>query len=216
MEKLIVEIFSGSKTVSGVFEKNGWKSITLDNDPSCNPSICCDFLDFDIDSIPRSVAFFWISVPCTVFSRESSRLHFNKTVLAYRQYKYEPVSELALQSVAILQKVQELLQEFPKVPFVIENPVGSIHHFPELKNIGHYRYFVNYFNFGFPYSKETYLFSNVWLPFPTKKYRVQAPGLITVNNRKQRSKVPGLLAETIFLYLFTHENQMGSVRNSMA
>ena len=125
MKKLIVEIFSGSKTVSGVFEKKGWKSITLDNDPSCNPSICCDFLDFDIDSIPRSVAFFWISVPCTVFSRESSRLHFDKSLIAYRQYKYEPVSELAMQSVAILEKVAGLLQNFPKFLLLLRTPLAQ-------------------------------------------------------------------------------------------
>jgi len=70
-----------------------------------------------------------------------------------------------------------------------------------MKKLGHYRYAVNYADFGFPYSKETYLFSNLFLPFSTKKVHSNSPGLLSINSKYQRSKVPPALIQSILLFL---------------
>ena len=211
---LIIELFSGSKTVSGVFEKKGWHSFTVDNDPGLKAQLCCDLLNLHPGQLPHSASFIWASVPCTEFSRASQSVNWQKITKKYRIYEYFPLTESSRNAVDLLQKSVDIIKLYPGIPFIIENPVGRIQHMQPLKNLGHYRYFVNYFDFGFSYSKETYLFSNIWLPFSTKKYKVAAPGLRTIRNVQQRSKVPPLLIEEIFAYLQYGSNKIRSFRKS--
>lgn len=204
--KIIGEFFSGSKTVAGVFEENGWQSITVDIEPSYKPSLCIDILDLKKNDLPGTLDFLWFSPVCTCFSRAAPQKHWRKETLKYRRYRYVPITAESFLSIAFVEKCIEIINWFPGVPFIIENPVGRIHHTAALQSLGHYRYFVNYFDFGFPYSKETYLFSNIWLPFSLKKYKVDAPGLRSVRSVYQRSKIPRLLISKIFKYLFYYEN----------
>lgn len=195
------EFFSGSKIVSSVFEKHGFQSISIDNNPNLNPSICCDISDLFPSMLPGKPDFIWASPDCTTFSRAGLQENWKKETIKYRQYNYTPNSLAAEQSLKMLRDTVKLILYYQPVPFVIENPVGRIHHFSALKGLGHYRYFVNYATFGHPFSKETYLFSNMQLPFPTKKYKVQAPGMRSVRNVAKRAQVPGTLIETIINYL---------------
>ncbi len=197
----MLELFSGSKTVSGVFENRGWFAISVDNNPKLNPSICCDILDITRDMLPEIVSFIWGSPVCETFSRAALSSHFRKEILKYRQYRYTPITEKGHNSLLMLNKTIEIINWFPAARFVIENPVGLIQHFSSMKNLGHFRYFVNYFDFGFEYSKETYMFCNMFLPLSTKKYKVVAPGLRTVNSKFERSKVPALLAHYVCTYV---------------
>jgi hypothetical protein len=206
--KIMCEFFSGSKNVSNVFKSKAWSVVTLDINQKLNPSICIDILKLEREHLPRSVAFLWFSPVCETFSRAASQSNWKKETLKYRVYDYVPLTEKAKRSIDFLKKVKEIISWFPDVPFIIENPIGRIHHMPDMKTLGHYRYFVNYFNYGFPYSKETYLFSNCWLPFSTKKEKVTAPGLRTINSVYHRSEVPAALIETIFNYLFCYENSI--------
>lgn len=197
----VLELYSGKKIVSSVAESRGYRSISIDNNPKLNPSICCDILDFNPGVLPGKPFFIWASPVCTHLSRAADPNHWVKKTKKYRQYSYSANSAAALNSLQMVQKTVDIIDYFFPVPFVIENPVGRIHHLPALQGLGHYRYFVNYASFGFSYSKETYLFSNLQLPFSTKKYKVNAPGLITVRNVAKRSEVPRQLIETIFNYL---------------
>lgn len=199
---IIIEFFSGTKTVSGVFENYGWDSVTVDNNQVLSPSICCDILDLDLSVLPSNPSFLWFSPVCQAFSRAASQSHWQKETISYRNYNHRPVTELAFRSLLMLAKCVQIINHYPGVPFVVENPVGRLHHTATMRQLGHYRYFVNYADFGAGYSKETYLFTNVWLPFNTKKYKVSAPGLRSVHSRIERSRVPALLAEMIYLYLF--------------
>lgn len=210
-EKVVLELFSGSKAVSGVFEKKGWRSVNVDNNAALSPSICCDILDLQRGQLPERVGFIWASPVCTNFSRAAKQSNWKKTTIAYRRYSYEPLTATAQLSLDMLAKTMEILSWFPGVSFVIENPIGRITHTAAMQRLGHYRYFVNYHDFGFSYSKETYLFSNLWLPFRTKKYKVSAPGLRSVRSTFERSKVPPKLVETILNY---GEDQIRSRSNS--
>ena len=202
---IILELFSGAKTVSGVFEKNGWNAWSVDNNPKLNPSICCNILNIIPGMLPYQIHFIWASPPCTTFSRAANPKHWEKKTLKYRRYVYLPKTPEAYNSLLLLQKTIEIISWFPDVFFVIENPVGRIQHMNPLQKLGHFRYFVNYFDFGKPYSKETYLFSNVWLPFSLKKYKTIASGMSTIRNVQARASVPALLIENIYNYIFYHK-----------
>jgi len=200
--KISIEIFSGLGNVSNVFTTAGWDAWTVDNNPKFNPKLCVDVLHLSRSMLPALCNFIWISVPCTTFSRAANPNHFKKITNKYRNYSYIPLTPAACESISLLRKSIEIINWFPGVPFVIENPVGRIQHMPSMRLLGHYRYFVNYFDFGTKYSKETYLFSNMWLPFETKKYKVFAPGMSTVRSVEKRAEVPAKLATTIFNYLY--------------
>ena len=201
MQRHIIEFFSGSKTVSNFFISKGWQATTVDINPKLNPSICCDILDLPFDLLPAKPDFLWFSPDCSKFSRMASPHNWKKTTLKYRIFHYEPLTPGARNSVTYLNKSIQIIQHFNKCPIIIENPIGRIHHFSAIKNLGHYRYAINYADFGFPYSKETYLFTNIMLPFSTKKVHSKKPGLQSVKNKSQRPQVPLQLIQTIFNYL---------------
>ena len=197
----MIELFSGTKTVSKTFESHGWEAISIDNNPKLKPTICCDILKLDIALLPEKVDFVWASPDCSKFSRSANSKHWHKCISKYRVYDYIPATKEAFTALLLLKKTIHIINLYPDALFIIENPIGRIRHMMDIKNLGHYRYAVNYADFGFPYSKETYLFSNMMLPFSTKKVFSLAPGLQTVNSRLQRSKVPGKLVEEVFKYL---------------
>jgi len=198
----MIELFSGSKTVSRVFQKNNWKTFTVDNNATLSPDLVADIEFIQFSQLPVKVNFGWYSPPCQTFSRAASQHHWLKQPNKYRQYTYFPLTNEAHKSVFLLQKTIDIINHFPESIFVIENPIGRLQHMEAMKKLGHYRFAVNYADFGFEYSKETYLFSNVWLPFSTKKVSSLKPGLRSVNSRFQRSIVPPELVTTIYNYLF--------------
>jgi site-specific DNA-cytosine methylase len=200
-QKYCLELFSGQKTVSSVAELRGFVPISVDINPKLNPSICCDILNLKKNTLPGYVSFIWASPECTYFSRAAAQSNWHKKTIKYRIYDYTPLTLNAANSIALVNQTINIINWYSGVLFVIENPVGRIHHSAAIKHLGHYRYFVNYASFGHPFSKETYLFSNMQLPFPTKKYKVNSPGLRSVRNVQTRSSIPLQLIETIFNYL---------------
>ena len=197
MQKTAIELFSGTGTVSKVLEKNAWNVISIDNNPKFHPSICCDILKITPEMLPGMVQFIWASPVCTHFSRAASVHHWNKETKKYRKYNYFPLTKEAHNSVALLNKTIQIIQWYPTAWFVIENPVGRIPHFSALRNLAHYRYQVNYADWNWPHSKETYLFTNFLLPFGTKRRYTTKPGLRSVRNVIKRSQVPPELIQFI-------------------
>lgn len=200
-EKLLFEFYSGSGNISAAFRSKGWDTLTIDNNAALCPDVCCDILDINIHDFCMYPGALWFSNPCDVLSRAAKQSHFVKNTFAYRQYKYLPVTDEAIISVELIKKTISIIDHFKNVPFVIENPIGRMQHFLRDFNLGHYRYFVNYADFGYKYSKETYLFTNILLPLSTKKYKVSAPGLRTIRSKYERSKVPYSLGLFIESYI---------------
>lgn len=199
--KLAVEIFSGSKTVTHILRINGFKCFSLDSDKKLNADFCCDFINYPAFFDSLNLNFIWISPPCTILSRAANQRHWQKITKKYRIYEYIPVTPEANQALRLVDKSIEFIKKHPESKFVIENPIGRIHHTAALKSLAHYRYAVNYADFGFPYSKETYLFTNFLLPFSSKKVHSNLPGMLSIRSPFKRSKVPAQLIETIIKYL---------------
>lgn len=200
MQKLMFEFFSGSKTIAGVFQKNNWSTFTVDINPKFSPRLCCDISEVTPSLLPNNPNFMWFSPDCSKFSHAANQKHWLKITDKYRQYTYYPQTPEAIKALKMLESSLNVISWFPDSSFIIENPIGRIHHMKPFKKLGHYRYSVNYADFGFPYSKETYLFTNLWLPFSTKKVSSSKPGLRSINNRFQRSIVPPELIQTIINY----------------
>lgn len=154
-----------------------------------------DITELTANHLPGSVAFFWASPDCSKFSRAAAQKHWNKSLISYRIYDYQPATAQAQKSIDLLTRTVNLITELKPEVWFIENPVGRIPHMAALKNIGHYRYCVNYQDWGFPYGKETYLFTNQLLPLPTKVQKRSGIGVRSVHNAFNRSLVPAALLQ---------------------
>jgi site-specific DNA-cytosine methylase len=199
--KKSLELFSGSKTVSSVLQSFGFDAWSVDKNPKLSPRISCDILNFDYSLFPGQFDFIWASPDCRYFSRSGDPGQWLKEVIKYRQYKYTAKTSEAFKALLLVYKTIEIIQHYSPVLWVIENPVGRMRHISQLQNFAPFRYGINYKDFGFSYSKETDLYSNIYLPFGQEKVIRPGPGVYSINSRYERSRVPGQLVEKILEYL---------------
>lgn len=185
-----IELFSGSGEISLIFQSKGFHTLTVDNNPKLKPDLCIDICELSADILPGSVALFWASPDCTRFSRAAAQKHWTKETISYRNYNYTPATAEAIKAEKLLIRTVQLIQEINPGVWFIENPVGRMPHLPALRNFGHYRYCVNYADWGFSYGKETYIFTNQLLPLPTKVQKRFLPGLRSVSDKSKRSLIP--------------------------
>jgi hypothetical protein len=201
-QKTSLELFSGSQTITNFFKSKNWHCLSIDIDYKLCPSIVANILNIQREDLPQLVNFIWSSPECKALSRAAPQSNWSKQIIKYRIYDYKPLTESAFNAIKYIEKTIDIISWFPGIPFVIENPIGRIHHLSPLKNFGHYRYAVNYADFGFDYSKETYLFTNIMLPLSTKKVHSFKPGLRTIRQTYQKSIVPVDLIKMIYNYLW--------------
>jgi hypothetical protein len=68
----MLDLFSGTGSVSRVFEEAGWECVSVDIDPKFNPTICCSVLDIPID---RWEPGYFDYIHASPVCREYSRAH---------------------------------------------------------------------------------------------------------------------------------------------
>ena len=65
----LLELFSGTRSVSKVAKTLGWETVSLDMDPKYNPDLCMDILNFNEAQYPRDdFDFVWASPDCQAYS----------------------------------------------------------------------------------------------------------------------------------------------------
>ena len=65
----LLELFSGTKSVSKVAKSLGWETVSLDISPKYNPDLCMDILNFDETQYSRNhFDFVWSSPDCRAYS----------------------------------------------------------------------------------------------------------------------------------------------------
>jgi hypothetical protein len=191
--KVSLELFSGQGSFSRLMKARGFESYTLDFDKRHKADFCEDILLWNCPFVPGTVAIIWASPDCRLLSRDGDSSNWEKITIGYRRYKYVPKTDAACRSVAQVARTVDIISQLKPRVWFIENPVGRIQHLECIQSLGHYRYGVNYKDWGFNYSKETYIFTNQLLPLPTKKVIRPGASVKDVRNRIKRASIPAAL-----------------------
>lgn len=88
----LIELFSGSKTVSNTANSFGFKTFNVDFIEKYNPDLVADISKLSLKQIPNSNKAFivWASLPCTYYSILNISNHWEKLTYSFRKYYYIP------------------------------------------------------------------------------------------------------------------------------
>lgn len=204
MKLNVLELFSGSGTISKEFEKRGHNVFSIDirkRRGVCEPSLRKDILEVTRDDIPfKDINIIWASPPCDVFSHSGLWYHWNKDG--------SPKTEKAKEHLKILDKTLKLIESLSPGYFFIENPRGKMRHNKDMINFlirnNAMIKELTYSSYGSPIIKPTNIFTNAlnYNPLPLGKFGRGAKNKIIFDNltKTQRQKVPGTLAQEIVNY----------------
>ena len=150
----LLDLFCGTKSISKVFERNGWRCSTLDINPKMKPTICVDILDVTAETIivygwPDVI---WASPLCTHYSRARTTAKTPRDLEG---------------SDALIRKVLDLA-EFFECPLFLENPYSGLLKTRDVISHIYYRV-VDYCQYSpsdwARYRKRTAIWSNTgWIP----------------------------------------------------
>ena len=193
----MLELFSGTKTVSNCFKAAGWEVFTVDIEESLEPHLACDILTL---KSPRILQEFgkpdaiWASPDCTKFSWASGRRN------EFRASNDEPLTPLAQEAVELVQHTLDIIEKLEPTYWFLENPDHGA-----LKNFQWMRKYPNelvaYCNYGKPYRKLT----RIWGKFPPSwkakghcnHFKHDVQNIKVFKDAKARSEVPFRLANEI-------------------
>jgi hypothetical protein len=152
----LLDLFTGTGSVSRAAEELGYDVRTLDIDAKCHPDICADILDFAYRDAftPGEFDVVWSSPPCQTFSCA------RWTNVGRNDYTAESLARDMLEiGVPILRRTQEIIAYLQPRVWFIENPyTGRMKNFiPEPPAV------FDYCMFGFSYRKRTAIWSNAAL-----------------------------------------------------
>jgi site-specific DNA-cytosine methylase len=149
-------LFSGTKSITKVFEKQGYKTFTVDMDASLSPDLCIDILDITPQMILDQFGqpdIIWASPPCTAFSVAALGYHWTGGKEAYI-----PKTEFAKVSQEVVRHTLDLIRELNPKLYFIENPRGVLRKMPFMYFLP--RYTVTYCQYGDHRMKPTDIWTN--------------------------------------------------------
>jgi len=194
----LLELFSGNKSISKVFNKEfeGLDVLSLDIEQKLNPDVCIDILKWDYKIYPEGhFDIIWASPDCRSWSIAGYGRHRQLPDL-------KPKTDTAVLGELLINKTLEIINYFkPKIWF-IENPRGLLRHFPPMKNLP-FCHLVYYGNYNYPMVKATNIWSNKFLwdnekkPILDVKKDKKSNTIYFSNNKNKRSLIPSKLVEKI-------------------
>ena len=161
----ILDLFSGTHSVSKVFDKD--EIITVDIDNKYNPTHLVDILEFDYSKYPKKhFEYVHASPPCILFSQNQvtfygrrKRHNITKNMVIWNR---ELHNECIIESDKLVLKALEIIEYFEPKYFTIENPYHGqwccIHKRPFMAGIPYAR--VDYCMYGYHVKKPTIFFNN--------------------------------------------------------
>ncbi len=205
MKKInIVELFCGSGILTQTFKDKGHATFTVDirkRKGICEPDLRKNIQLITLQDIPfEKCHVLWASPPCDVWSYASNNFHWD-------EWGY-PKTMKCLESIKLIKKCLELIEQISPDYFFIENPRGRLRYFPPLLEFlrlnGGVINSLTLSRYGFNTTKPTNIFTNAidWQPLPMDDYGRGAKVLAKLDNmtRCSRQKLPRPLAEEILQY----------------
>lgn len=206
----ILELFSGTQSISSVFRENGWETFTVERDPQFADitTFTGDVLDVTAEMILEQFGrpdVIWASPDCTSYSIAAISHHRTKE----EDGNLAPKSEYAKFCDKVNQHVLKLIKELNPKYYFIENPRGGMRKMRWMADLP--RYTVWYCQYGDIRAKPTDLWKNH--PDPHFKpvcrngnkdcHHEAAPrgaktGTQGLKGARERSKIPKQLCEHIF------------------
>jgi hypothetical protein len=113
----LLELFSGTKSVSRVAARLGWECVSLDICPRHSPDLCMSILAFEETAWPRDAFdFVWASPPCESYSKARTTGR-----------GADPVArEVDMRAAdALVAKTKRVLEWFASAHHCVENPQTS-------------------------------------------------------------------------------------------
>jgi hypothetical protein len=139
----VLDLFSGTGSVSRAFRNAGHEVISLDLDPRNSPDLCMNILDWSFKTLPRG--FFtcvWASCPCEQYSIARSNASTPRDLL---------------NADTLVLRTQEIIDWFRPAQWYVENPSGSQlwlrFKWPRVVE-------TSYCSYGYPYRKKTKIATN--------------------------------------------------------
>ena len=142
----MLDLFSGTGSMSAMASQLGFTITTVDSREECRPDYCVDVRDWKYKS---AGVFDWVhmSPPCTEYSMLKTRGTRDLTT----------ANEVSMKSRTIL---EYFLKLNPKMVFTVENPSSSLlQHQDAVKGLPVHE--TSYCAYGFPYRKQTKIWSNI-------------------------------------------------------
>jgi hypothetical protein len=198
MGKLVLDLFSGTKSLRQPALDLGYDYFSIDNDPALEPDMVADISTLRFEDIPVERPYVvWASPPCTSFSVAS--IGKNWSISPHFQ---DPVAKSpgAVKAIKLVDKTLWLIVElFPRWWFV-ENPRGMLRRFEMMKTRPCHNT-VTYCQYGDTRMKPTDIWHNnpFWFPKPACKNgdpcHDRAPrgsrlGTQGIDGAKDRGRVP--------------------------
>ena len=150
LEMRILELFSGTNSIGKAFAAAGWDVVSVDIEPTSNPTFCTDVMAWDYRQFPRGhFDFVWGSPPCTMYSCARTTAKTPRDL--------EGADALVARTLEII--------EYFGVPWCFENPQTGL--LKDREIVRGVRFVdVTYCSFGYPYKKQTRL----WTSLPLQAY----------------------------------------------
>ena len=109
----LLELFSGTQSVSKFAKELGWETLSVDIEPRHSPDRCVDILAFDETEYPTdSFQFIWASPPCESYSPARSNA------------KVDRADAMQLSDLLVT-RTRQIIAYFG-CHWCIENPAGSL------------------------------------------------------------------------------------------
>lgn len=160
----ILELFSGTTSVSKVFIKHGHQAYTIDWDEDFHPDWCADVMTLSAESIRkyfgvRSFDVIWASPPCECFSVASISKHWTGGIRVYK-----PKTDECKLAIRLIKKTLSLIEGLGPRFWFIENPRGVLRKLDFMKDLP--RQTVTYCQYGDDRMKPTDIWTNCkkWTP----------------------------------------------------
>lgn len=195
-ELIILDLFSGGKSLSKALQNENVEIITLDFEKKYNPDICIDILDNNcIQEIEkklngRKVEYIWASPPCEKWSfacgvkggniyfesikekRKMVDFKIRENFDVNSKYKilknHEEIKREAINAMRIVDKTFAIINYFKPKHWCIENPKDFMEIYIN-KNYKCITNFCTYCQYGFEYRKPTTIFSDIDLQLKSCK-----------------------------------------------